>query len=68
MNEMFCYDCWAWVDTVQDEEWLDEAECAECGSVNLYDCEAEAKAAGRYDADERRGEMERDEMMFAMMD
>jgi transcription initiation factor TFIIIB Brf1 subunit/transcription initiation factor TFIIB len=64
--DKFCSDCWEWVDTVEDENG--ETVCAECEWVNVFDSEIEADEALRWDADLARGEMERDEMMFAMMD
>lgn len=65
MNK-FCSDCWEWVEAVEDED--EGLVCGECGWINLFDSEGAADDAMKWDADTERGEMEMDEMMFAMMD
>jgi hypothetical protein len=51
---MFCFNCWAWVETEENE--TDGTVCSECKWINLYYSEDEAWEAGRHDAELARGE------------
>ena len=64
--DKFCLDCGEWVETFENEDG--ETVCTDCKWVNVFDSENEAREAAEYDAAERSWEMERDEMMFSMMD